>query len=57
MLVDKKAEESWMDIEVCLRGAGCNHVLEQTALALPLPHSGEYERCTAAKRDVGRSGD
>jgi hypothetical protein len=46
-----------MDIEVRLRGAGCNHVLEQTTLARPLPHSGEYERCTAAKRGVGRSDD
>lgn len=46
-----------MDIEVRLGGAGCNHVLEQTTLAHPLPHSGEYESCTAAKRGVGTSGD
>jgi hypothetical protein len=34
------------DIGVCFRGAGCNHVLEQTTPAHPMPHSGGNERCT-----------
>ena len=46
-----------MDIDVRLRGAGCNHVLEQTTLARSLPHSGEYERCTIAKIGIERSVD
>ena len=46
-----------MDIEVRLRGAGCNHVLEQTSPARLLPYSEEFERCTTAKRRVGGSGD
>jgi hypothetical protein len=44
------------DFEVRLRGPGCNHVLEQTILGRPLPHSGGNERCTGRetrRRNLG----
>jgi hypothetical protein len=44
------------DIEVRLRGAGCNNVLKQTTPAHPLSHSGGNERCTGRetrRRKIG----
>jgi ligand-binding SRPBCC domain-containing protein len=59
-MADARRQESRgvvTDIEVRLRGAGCNHALEQTTPASPLPHSGENERCTIAKIGIERSVD